>query len=1188
MAGISFGRETKASIAAAEKKQARLAAERAAFSARAKAKSDAKRAKAAAQAVRAQAKAAKAKLDREGFRTTISGLGKAAGLTLAQENAALKIRNIPKVIQRPRRKSSAAQKAANRRAKIQGAKVRAEVGPLSQAQKNFIKAKDFEARNPTTFVQGKGAVRVTRTVFNANKLRKTAKVIAAGESVQAFNRLFAKETKALGRAKGAAKGASIKAGFTTDSKGFLPPAPGSSIDPGFKGSVVSLTVGGKTVTGTRQEPGGRVTQDISKNIVPNEFAINPPKSLIGPTQFNLKLTEQLGAQQFSQNIKLSLTESLAVGGGSFSKQNPDALSFANIKEGIVDRSLLPLAQFVVAPGKTIKDIHGFVDPENKLGIFFNPSLEERHESTKKFFGLLGAKETKASSAVSEIISGSKIIKTPQGALFIPGIPKTTKFGSVSDAFSLASDIGVGLLPTKKIPLPIKIPALKAVTESGNVSTVVRSLSVGFGSKTKPILTKTQGGITLGGFQKPGVLERSSLREITGPDRGLEISAKGSFGTKVLTSPQAIGILQKAGKALPRDPEIVALTKEAAGLIGVSAKVVPDSVRLKAAVLPNIPLKTLSAGAESAALKTQIIPGLPKIKGTLAETIQLEPKFLARQSKDPLSNIGTLRDKTTGDLDIDFGGKLFGTFFGRRQQKKGIDVLNVAAGEKKFVKSGLNVETKEGETVLNILGKRKEKQVGSIPKDDKLAFGIDIKRSVDIPVGSKGFLGQTKTGEFTTIEENALNRIRAKLSLQSPISEKAKNPLAPVDFLKPGHKIQETEKGFSIFSSPFRLKDEAKLIGQDIPQIAENLIAVGKVKEGTRLKAIGIRLEALEPEIDFGKPIRETTSLIGGSSSASKSVGKIIEQAPDIVSSQAPSLRFFHGTDDPETILTKGAFNKETQRGLFVTKDKTFAKKFGGNLLEVKLSPKAKIVPESVSSSNPLTVFKGQNELLITSKLAIQSITRPTSKPIQSKSISKPLQSKGLLSGGRVSSSFASLGKLRTRPSPKPSLSSSIGPLLGSPGKGPGSSPGKGGPSVGVLTGSPGKAPAGTPLTSRATLGSLGSGKGPGGINRVDNLGPRLPFVNIGAIVKPTRPSPRKRRVDFFGNVFESEIRSFRTVRKDIDFGRNLTSRIAARETVLSKRGSLIGEEITGKIKRRDKRKPARQVRSAKLKALINI
>ena len=203
----------------------RIKRERKAFVAKMRAKTEARRAQVKRSAeIKAQRKAADAKLRKD----ETDSLSKTAGIT-------------PQV----------------KRLAAEGHKGAQEF--LRKARGRVAAARQFQIRNPTTFVQGRGAVRVTRTVHNANFLRKKARVIAAGESVKDFERLFAKEGKALERAKGAASGESRKAGLETDDKGFLKP-----IGTKFKANIfdsVGISSGGSVTKfgpiSTTQKPLGQ-------------------------------------------------------------------------------------------------------------------------------------------------------------------------------------------------------------------------------------------------------------------------------------------------------------------------------------------------------------------------------------------------------------------------------------------------------------------------------------------------------------------------------------------------------------------------------------------------------------------------------------------------------------------------------------------------------------------------------------------------------------------------------------------------------------------------------------------------------------------------------------------------------------------------------------------------------------------
>ena len=168
------GRVNKANEAWAIKVKAKLAAERAAYSKKMAAKTAAKRAKEArSNQIKAERKAA----EQLAIKNETTSLHKTAGITtFVKKQAAL---GNPEAIKF-----------------------------LSAARGRYNAAKSYLVKNPITYKMGK----LTYTYKDANFKRKMSRVIAAGESVKAFQQAYATATKNLARAKGAAKGASLKAG----------------------------------------------------------------------------------------------------------------------------------------------------------------------------------------------------------------------------------------------------------------------------------------------------------------------------------------------------------------------------------------------------------------------------------------------------------------------------------------------------------------------------------------------------------------------------------------------------------------------------------------------------------------------------------------------------------------------------------------------------------------------------------------------------------------------------------------------------------------------------------------------------------------------------------------------------------------------------------------------------------------
>lgn len=469
----------------------------------------------------------------------------------------------------------------------------------------------------------------------------------------------------------------------------------------------------------------------------------------------------------------------------------------------------------------------------------NFSQEEKDIKRRELFniGPLWSQET-----IKQALEGKPLTGTGKGLGY--------------DIESGASEAVGLLLPTKR--LPISSPTFKAVTESGEVKTIARTFDIGYGKYSKSLITKVEGGYSLGSPLK--ALEKSSLKEIESLDRGLELSTQGALGTKILTSEEGLGILEKAGKVLPRDVEAVKIQKQLAEDIGYSQKVISTQDRVKVKNIPNELLSSLE-GKEHQAL-TRIIPKLKPIKGTASETLQLEKQFLPSKGKDPLAN---LRLKTTKDLDIDYQGSL-GKIQAHRIASESRKSLQEVAGKgRKFVKSGtnVNVESSKGkETVLNILTD-KDAKTGYLNKNPLDPFSVKLKgRTVKIPTT------EGKLGKFVTIEENALHRIESSVSLQGPKAMKYAGKTIP--YLKEGAEIQRTPKGYTLLPSEHRLKDLSKLVSQDVPQIGKTLKKFGHTQVGLRVESTGEKLKELYPEIDFS--LKESKHMTISSSSSSPSIG----------------------------------------------------------------------------------------------------------------------------------------------------------------------------------------------------------------------------------------------------------------------------------------------------------------------------
>lgn len=603
------------------------------------------------------------------------------------------------------------------------------------------------------------------------------------------------------------------------------------------------------------------TKSTQKESKISKVSLESNQELLGFTGFNQYLVQE-NPQTISQEQEF-------VGPTKPQKEYPlDQVS--KWFEDVTAKSNNPIVDFFGGIGKeTVANLSGLVNLETKAGEYFHSFITgNRHGSVQ---------EHKVSETPTGIITsglGQGVISSYEkgdiNELFKSGNKSFAKAYTLAQAQGLPETLGqtVAIVaPFNKNPikaLPIRGGSFKALTIDGP-KTIIRQVDVGYGSKTKPVLTLSDAGLKTGGYEK--VIAKTTLSKIEAVDRGLEFSTAGKLGTEILTSDIGLDILKKAGKLSNRDVEAVILGKELATIFQKSAKVVSNPIRQKASILPEKPTTSIRSGKESDVLKDELLPKSPTIKGTLSETVQLDtdlvrtPKEIREilkigKSKDALSNLGELKAKrnslirsdTTEDIDIDFGHLPLGTYRGKKFGDMAIKKLSKTSDkDREWYKKGTNVFVKtkgeaEDKELFNILTKRDAK--GGYLNPISKPFEINLKkRNVKIPSKEGG-----KKTEFVSIEQNAMNRIESMLSLQGPKSDKFKGDPNNIPYLKAP--IQKTESGYFIGTTEHRFKDMSKLISQDTEQIARNLIKSGYEKEGTRAREIAKRYQELYPEVDF--------------------------------------------------------------------------------------------------------------------------------------------------------------------------------------------------------------------------------------------------------------------------------------------------------------------------------------------------
>ena len=641
----------------------------------------------------------------------------------------------------------------------------------------------------------------------------------------------------------------------------------------------------------------------------------PDKRLVSPYLLNYKMKKPssiMGGIETKSNEKIIGFTSLT--GSYLVEQTPTRITQKNMPYGPTQQNKDPLSSatdyltdFTKRKKDFVSQLFGGLAKEGLSGFIGGVQLEQ-------FGGQLfveavrGKKQlgVRQSFESPKTLSGEALTPTFEGIVkgAMSGQPVLVAEGfkkGISQAYalskeqSLAESFGQGIgfvvpIGTGKLSkaIPLRTESFKIVNEAGQVKTVARTLDVGFGSKTKTLVSKTDAGLNIGSPLKN--IEKSSLKDISATSKNLELTTQGKLGTKILTSPEGLNVLRSEGKLLERDVKAVGLAKELSGYVDLSSKKVSNEIRQKTQFLSSNPVSSVKIGAETTALTEDVLPTLPPIKGTEAEVIQLDLDLLippakpinpliqvAQKAQTPLK-IGQqdflygrgggrpiqpdlrneLRNLQTSDIDVDFGaGRIARYKAGKAGDRAIKSISKVAEKDRIFFKQGTNVfvETKgknDTKEILNILTDRDNDRGGYMNVNELKPFGIDLGRKI---VKVKPSETSSKKIKFITIEQQALNRIESVISLTGPTVEKFRGKTSEIPYLSEAYKAtgpQKTKSGYSVLPLPHRLKDTAKLISQDTIQIGRNLELAGFKKEGKRVKEIATEFKSLYPEIDFDK------------------------------------------------------------------------------------------------------------------------------------------------------------------------------------------------------------------------------------------------------------------------------------------------------------------------------------------------
>lgn len=506
-------------------------------------------------------------------------------------------------------------------------------------------------------------------------------------------------------------------------------------------------------------------------------------------------------------------------------------------------------------------------------------------------GFIGKGPLKLSKYVQEVEATAT---APKGAKFfvtatrVEGAPVVRSF----DSFVQATKYQSYLEATK--PAGFESAKLTAVI------TPVKALAIG----ETPIITVVSGQVGIG----RRLLKQEKLApifsSISPTGRGLELSTLEPFPRSVLTSDEGLAALQEAGIILPRDVEAIKIGQETQKLLG-SVNIPPEIKQ------ELVGLTSLKTDAEINTFWNQVLPTLQQGKGNFAQIMQVRKSILE----------GTGRE-VTGDFDADYnriarGLKYIGLSsiadkLGAKRALKDVERAKKSFDE--IVGEGRGFEVKgtklyAGELVEGELTKKekvlellthKEETKGATSKISDLSQVYGKKYT------HKSVKGETPEGDkykLRTIEDQLGTKIASTDSIQGPKTEKFAGEGTP-DFLKPGAKIQTTEKGFGVLAPEARLKD---VVDRPIlmKELGLRLEEHGKKAKGERLAELAEKYKTLFPEIEFTKSVKET-SPIPEREIPSKFESMFTEKSvSSAASSYAPPLA--------KLIMTKESSVKETTR-----------------------------------------------------------------------------------------------------------------------------------------------------------------------------------------------------------------------------------------------------------------------------------
>ncbi len=426
---------------------------------------------------------------------------------------------------------------------------------LTKARGRVSAARDHLRQNPLTFTEGRGRFRVTRTSKEKRFNLGIARTIAAGESVKAFRQLFAKQTKALGRAKGAASGESIKAGLGTSQiasgglGGFGTPSPG--LQNIFRRSIedsvsISGSGGVKVFTETKPKP-ENILRGGPANLIIGGGIRTKTVGVLNLTPFPFVSVEE--------KTIISQTDKGGIIGPPAPKQK-NILEQAQTKLQAVSDSplkfLLPVGfQTQLGVDKTILSTFAFAtNIEKQLGGLITGSkvsglTEVSKEPTSEF---LGAAITAGFEGKNPLIAGGKAF-----------LKEAKRFGPLETV----GNVGVFLIPGSQ--------GIKSLSPLKIISFEGSKLLVGsVPGKITVLLSKSPGGKIVKGFDITSIGKEKFVALTTKfnikPKGGAEIDFLGKTQSKILTSEKSLKSLTAAGF----------ITKGGADLIRAGKTVVKES------------------------------------------------------------------------------------------------------------------------------------------------------------------------------------------------------------------------------------------------------------------------------------------------------------------------------------------------------------------------------------------------------------------------------------------------------------------------------------------------------------------------------------------------------------------------------------------------------------------------------------